>query len=136
MPMKHLFAVLAFLSMTACNSLTAPRSHLPAGTSYFGLWAAGETVSLLHSDKLMEDHVASLITQKDCSFSRYWNNKGGYCMTKEELLRAAMPDFKVQKVYCYATIAAPTCYAEPSPYPADRLIGVYDRPVYPVNEYF
>lgn len=134
--MKHLFTVLAVLMLTACGSMTQPRSHLPAGMSILGLWAAGETVSLLHSDKLMEDHVVSLITRQDCSFPRYWNGKGGYCMTQGEILRASMPDFTVQKVYCYATIASPTCYDRPSPYPSDRLIGVYDRPVYPVDKYF
>lgn len=133
--MKKTAIFLIFL-LTGCGSFTQTRSSLPAGTSYLGLWAAGETVSLLSTNKMMEDHLVSLITQKDCSLPRVLQNEGKYCMTQEELFKASLPDFKIEKVYCYQSIAAPTCYDRPSPYPDDRLIGIYDKPVYPPNEYF
>lgn len=56
-------------------------------------------------------------------------------MTTLEIERANRPKWGIQKIYCYQTLAAPTCYAQPSPYPTDRLIGIYDKPVFPLNKY-
>ena len=81
----------------------------------------------------MEDNIASFFTGKDCSLSRKLKGEGKYCMTALELERANRPPWKIQKVYCYQSLAAPTCYTRPSPYPTDTLIGIYDRPVYPAK---
>ena len=133
--MKHV-AILLFLFLGGCGALVKSNSSLPMGVSPFALWAAGETVSLLHSEKTMEDHVVSFFTNQDCSLPRVWNGKGAYCMTQEELLKASLPKYGLEKTYCYESIAAPTCYNRPSPFPNDRLIGVYDRPVYAVGDSF
>lgn len=95
----------------------------------------GEAVSLSITGKMMEDHVASWVTGKECSVERFIKGEGKFCMTPAELARAARPDWKAEKVYCYKSIAAPTCYNQPSPYATDVLIGIYERPIFPLNDY-
>ena len=128
--MKPLFFIMIF-ALAGCSSLAEPRSSLPAGVSPLVLWGAGETVSLLHSDRLLEDHVVSFLTKKDCSFPRVWRGEGNYCMSEEEIKEANKPAYSLQKIYCYKTIAQVSCYTQPSPYPSDILQGIYYRPIYP-----
>ena len=134
--MKYIIIALtlSFLSGCSFSRLTTPKSSMPFGASPLTVWAAGETVSYLATGKIMEDNVASFFTGKDCSLSRKLSGEGKYCMTTLELERANRPIWSVQKIYCYQSLAAPTCYTQPSPYPTDTLIGIYDRPVYPTNQ--
>jgi len=127
------WSFLLILTLTGCSSLSKPKSALPAGVSPLVLWGAGETVSLLHSNRLLEDHVISFFTKKDCSFPRVWRGEGAYCMTQEEIEEANRPKYTVEKIYCYKSIAQVSCYTKPSPYPSDVLQGIYYKPVYPQN---
>ena len=127
--MKY-FIVVFFPFLSGCW-LTTPNSSMPFGAAPLTVWGAGEAVSYLATGKIMEDHVASLFTGKNCSLGRKLSGEGKYCMTTLELERANRPDWSVQKVYCYQSLATPTCYNRPSPHPSDTLIGVYDKPVYP-----
>ena len=104
---------------------------MPFGAAPLTVWGAGEAVSYLATGKIMEDNVASFFTGKDCSLGRKLSGEGKYCMTAFELERANRPAWNVRKIYCYQSLAAPTCYTAPSPYPSDTLIGIYDQPVYP-----
>ena len=128
--MKYLFAILLLPFLSGCW-WTTPTSSMPFGAAPLTVWGAGEAVSYLATGKIMEDNVTSFITGKDCSLGRKLSGEGKYCMTTLELERANRPEWTVQKIYCYQSLAAPTCYAQPSPNPADTLIGIYDRPVYP-----
>lgn len=127
--MKYLFLALFMTQLSGCW-LTASNSHLPWSVSPLGLWGAGEAVSVLTTGKAMESHLASAITGKDCSVERAFSSNGKFCMTQIELMRMNTPDYTLEAVYCYRSLAAPVCYARPSPNPADVLIGVYEKPVY------
>ena len=128
--MKYLFVILVLPFLSGCW-LTTPNSSMPFGAAPLTVWGAGEAVSYLATGKLMEDNVASFFTGKNCSLGRKLSGEGKYCMTTLELERANQPEWTVQKVYCYQSLASPTCYTQPSPNPADTLIGIYDKPVYP-----
>ena len=128
--MKYI-AIVFFLPFLSGCWLTAHNSAMPFNAAPLTVWGAGEAVSYLATGKIMEDNVASFFTGKDCSLGRKLRNEGKYCMTTLELERANRPEWTVQKVYCYQSLAAPTCYTQPSPNPADTLIGIYDKPVYP-----
>ena len=95
-----------------------------------GIWGAGEAVSVLTTGKAIESHIAGAITGKDCSVERIFTGEGKFCMTQIELMRMNTPYRSLEPVYCYRTLAAPACYAAPSPNPSDILIGVYEKPVY------
>ena len=132
--MKRLATLFFIFALSGCW-LTVPNSSMPFGAAPLTVWGAGETVSYLATGKIMEDNVASFFTGKDCSLGRKLSGEGKYCMTALEIERANRPKWGIQKIYCYQTLAAPPCYTRPSPHPADRLIGVYDKPVFPVNKY-
>lgn len=128
--MKYFTLVFLLPFLSGCW-FTTPSSSMPFGAAPLTVWGAGEAISYLATGKIIEDNVASLFTGKDCSLGRKLSGEGKYCMTTLELERANKPVWSVQKVYCYQSLAAPTCYASPSPYPSDVLIGIYDKPVYP-----
>ena len=128
--MKY-FTVLFLIPFLSGCWFTAHNSSMPFGASPLTVWGAGEAVSYLATGKIMEDNVASFFTGKDCSLGRKLSGEGKYCMTTLELERANRPKWSIQKVYCYQSLASPTCYTQPSPNPSDTLIGIYDKPVYP-----
>ncbi|MBR1778344.1 MAG: hypothetical protein IJ752_07165 [Alphaproteobacteria bacterium] len=128
--MKYFIAALFLPFLSGCW-LTATNSSMPFGAAPLTVWGAGEAISYLATGKIMEDNAASFFTGKDCSLGRKLSGEGKYCMTTLELERANKPAWSVQKIYCYQSLAAPTCYTQPSPYPTDTLIGIYDKPVYP-----
>ena len=129
------YIILSFLPffLSGCW-FTTQNSSMPFGAAPLTVWGAGEAVSYLATGKIMEDNIASFLTGKDCSLSRKLKGEGKYCMTTLELQRANKPAWSVRKIYCYQSLAAPTCYTAPSPYPTDTLIGIYDQPVYPPAE--
>lgn len=130
------YAITIFLGlMTAGCWWTTPSGHMPMGASPLVVWGAGETISLISTGKTMEDHLFSVVTDKDCSIERAVKGEGKFCMTPVELERAARPKWGVQKIYCYQSLALPTCYDRPSPYPTDVLIGIYEKPIFPPNIY-
>lgn len=132
--MKRVFLIFCVLMLSGCW-WTTQNAHMPMGTSPLVTWGMGEAVSLSITGKMMEDHVASWVTGKECSVERFIKGEGKFCMTPAELARAERPDWKAEKVYCYKSIAAPTCYNQPSPYATDVLIGIYERPIFPLNDY-
>lgn len=127
--MKYLFLTFFVATLSGCW-FTNPNTHLPWEVSPLGIWGAGEAVSVLTTGKAIESHIAGAITGKDCSVERIFTGKGKFCMTQIELMRMNTPYRSLEPVYCYRTLAAPACYAAPSPNPSDILIGVYEKPVY------
>ena len=130
--MKRLETLFFVFVLSGCW-LTVPNSSMPFGAAPLTVWGAGEAVSYLATGKIMEDNIASAFTGKDCSLGRKLSGEGKYCMTELEIERANRPIWSIQKIYCYQTLAAPSCYTQPSPHPSDRLIGIYERPVFPVS---
>jgi hypothetical protein len=79
-------------------------------------WPSLELVSVVATKKTLFDHVATWVTGRDCSTPRS-EREGTYCVDWPE---APPPP---QQVYCYASWARPTCYAQPYTQGNDRLIG-------------
>ena len=127
--MKYLFLTFFVAALSGCW-FTNSNAHLPWEVSPLGIWGAGEAVSVLATGKAMESHIAGAITGKDCSVERAFSGEGKFCMSQTELMRMNTPYRALEPVYCYRTLAAPACYAAPSPNPSDVLIGVYEKPVY------
>lgn len=75
-----------------------------------------EIISLVNTHKTMGDHVMSWMSGRDCSTPRM-ERDGTYCTDRPG--RPAPP----QQVYCYGSLARPSCYAQPYNEGNDRLIG-------------
>ena len=66
-----------------------------------------EIISVVTTDKTIEDHAVSIYSGKNCSTVR--TERGlTYC---EEDQKVDIP-----QVYCYRTLADRTCYAQPDPF--------------------
>lgn len=81
-----------------------------------GVWMNLEVLSLINTRKTIVDHIATWVTGRDCSTVRAQRD-GAYCVD--------WPSDPVppQQVYCYSTLARPTCYAHPYNEGNDHLIG-------------
>ena len=87
-------------------------SSLPDPVTFMQL----EAFSLINTHKTVADHLIGWITDKDCSSPRA-ERGDAYC--KDWPSKPAPP----QQVYCYSTLARPSCYAVPYNEGNDRLIG-------------
>lgn len=75
-----------------------------------------EALSLMGTHKSIVDHIYGWITDKDCSSPRAERGEA-YC--REWVGKPPPPP----QIYCYSTLARPTCYAQPYNEGNDRLIG-------------
>jgi hypothetical protein len=103
------------LLLTGCFNAEGLVSHpkpIPKDLLFMQL----EAISLINTHKTMGDHVISWITGKDCSSPRA-EREGVYCTERP----GAPPP--PQQVYCYTTLARPTCYSQPYNEGNDHLIG-------------
>ena len=75
-----------------------------------------EAISLMATRKTVVDHVWGWITGKDCSSPRAERGES-WCRPWPG------PPAPPAQVYCYSTLAKPTCYAQPYLEGNDRLIG-------------
>jgi hypothetical protein len=92
----------------AIQPITSP------STSYFLL----DGISVINTQKTVEDHVISLLTGMDCSTIRA--TKGDhYCLETPE----SAPVY-VRTSYCYKTIAKVSCYTQPVPSDASQFYGL------------
>lgn len=79
-------------------------------------WANLEVVSVMATHKTLTDHVATWVTGRNCSSVRA-EREGVWCVDWPG------PPPPPPQLYCYATLAKPTCYAQPYNEGNDRLIG-------------
>lgn len=75
-----------------------------------------EMLFLINTHKTISDHIVGFLTGKDCSSPRA-ERGDAYCMEWPD--KPAPPP----QVYCYSTLARPTCYSQPYNEGNDRLIG-------------
>ncbi|MBF0324329.1 hypothetical protein [Magnetospirillum moscoviense] len=87
-----------------------------AAVGDFNLFMNLEVLSVINTRKTMGDHVATWITGKDCSTVRA-QREGVWCVDWPA------PPSPPAQVYCYASIAKPSCYSQPYNEGNDRLIG-------------
>ncbi len=80
-----------------------------------------EVLSVINTKKTLGDHVATWITGKDCSTVRA-QREGAWCVD------CPAPPAPPQQVYCYASLARPSCYSQPYNEGNDRLIGFVPAP--------
>lgn len=80
-----------------------------------------EVLSVINTKKTLSDHIATWVTGKDCSAVRA-EREGVWCVDWPD------PPAPPQQVYCYATWARPSCYAQPYNQGNDRLIGFVPAP--------
>lgn len=80
-----------------------------------------EVLSVINTKKTLTDHVATWVTGKDCSTIRA-QREGAWCVDWPA------PPPPQQQVYCYASLARPSCYAQPYNEGNDRLIGFVPAP--------
>ena len=108
--------VMCFSSvLSGCVSPTGLESstlHLKTVPAYFNV----DVASLMLTKKTVFDHVATFATGQDCSTPRA-ERDGPYCAKWPE------PPAPPPEVYCYATLARPTCYSQAYNQSNDHLVG-------------
>lgn len=86
-----------------------------------GTLANLEVMSVINTKKTLGDHLATWVTGKDCSTLRA-QREGAWCVDWPA------PPAPPQQVYCYASLARPSCYSQPYNEGNDRLIGFVPAP--------
>ncbi len=116
-------AVLA-LAASATGCMWVGQEELYPGGNPPGIGATLanlEVLSVINTKKTLGDHVATWITGKDCSTVRA-QREGAWCVDWPA------PPAPPQQVYCYASLARPSCYSQPYNQGNDRLIGFVPAP--------
>lgn len=116
-------AVLA-LAASATGCMWVGQEELYPGGNPPGIGATLanlEVLSVINTKKTLGDHVATWITGKDCSTVRA-QREGAWCVDWPA------PPAPPQQVYCYASLARPSCYSQPYNEGNDRLIGFVPAP--------
>jgi hypothetical protein len=107
-----LLLLLAGCGYISQGGIVSGAKPLPNPYTFFQL----EALTLINTHKTMGDHIIGWITDKDCSSPRA-ERGDSYC--KEWPARPAAPP----QVYCYSTLARPSCYTQPYSEGNDHLIG-------------
>lgn len=91
----------------------------PAACSAVPYYAGFEGVSVIATEKTMEDHVISLASGKNCSVVRLERGMT-YCEEDEVIPKP--------EVYCYQELGDVTCYEAPDPTNPDRSrVGINEH---------
>ena len=85
-------------SLGGCFSIAAPIAI-----------AGMETASYVNTEKFLTDHIASAVTDEDCSAGNF-EKSGGYCADADEVSPVASTH------YCYRTLGSISCYTTPDPF--------------------
>lgn len=120
---RHIAPLAALALLSGCGWVS--RNGLETDYDRVGdvpLFLNLEILSVINTKKTMGDHVATWVTGKDCSTIRA-QREGVWCVDWPS------PPPPPQQVYCYASLAKPSCYAQPYNEGNDRLIGFVPAPV-------
>lgn len=119
---RHLAPLAGTLLVAGCAFLgpNGIETEMSQGGNIYGLTNL-EVLSVINTKKTLGDHVATWITGKDCSTIRA-QREGAWCVDWPA------PPAPPQQVYCYASIARPSCYSQPYNEGNDRLIGFVPAP--------
>jgi len=110
-----LLAGCAWIDQTGLHSGMSPPSNMAGFVNL-------EVLSVINTKKTLTDHVATWVTGKDCSTIRA-QREGVWCVDWPG------PPPPRQQVYCYSSIARPSCYSQPYNEGNDRLIGFVPAPL-------
>lgn len=119
---RHIAPMAVVLALSGC--IWADQESLYSGGHPPGVGATLvnlEVLSVINTKKTLTDHVATWVTGKDCSAVRA-EREGVWCVDWPD------PPPPPAQVYCYATWARPSCYAQPYNEGNDRLIGFVPAP--------
>ncbi len=108
------------LAVSGCVWVDPTKGFLlgPSPPGFLAMTSNLEIMSLVATKKTLGDHVASWITGQDCSVVRVERDRGGaWCV---DWPGAPPPP---EQLYCYASLARPSCYNQPYNEGNDRLIG-------------
>jgi hypothetical protein len=120
--MKHFSLVCAtVLALAGCSevdhALDGTARDLGSRVSASQSLVILDGLSVINTQKTLDDHLVSLITGKDCSTVRA-SRGDHYCEDKP-----AIGPSVVRITFCYKSLAAVTCYDRPFERDADRLVG-------------
>lgn len=115
---RQLAAVACILSLSSCawvgrGGLESMNQPSGIGTVAINL----EVASVMTTKKTLADHVATWVTGRDCSTVRVERDGDSWCRDWPN------PPAPPPQLYCYASLARPTCYSQPYTEGNDRLIG-------------
>lgn len=106
------------LALGGCElGATTASEFMPLGLSPVATVMGADAVSVVNSQKTLGDHLFSHMTKMECSSPKAMRDGGDYCRPKQQK-PAPQP-----MVYCYRTMANPTCYAVQNPTGYGTRIG-------------
>lgn len=119
---RHIAPLAGILLLAGCGFPTHDgiETKLDQGGNVYGLTSL-EVLSVVNTKKTLGDHLATWITGKDCSTLRA-QREGAWCV------EWPAPPAPPQQLYCYASLARPSCYSQPYNEGNDRLIGFVPAP--------
>ena len=114
---RQLAPLAGILLLSGCGWVDQESFHTSGSPPGFGATLMNlEVLSVINTKKTLTDHVATWITGKDCSTIRA-QREGAWCVDWPN------PPAPPHQVYCYSSLARPSCYAQPYNEGNDRLIG-------------
>ncbi|PKU23911.1 hypothetical protein [Telmatospirillum siberiense] len=115
---RTLICLLSIVALSGCGAWNGTTKALQPITPPAVTYVLADGISLINTQKTIEDHVISLITGMDCSTVRA--SKGDhYCLEPPQ----ATPVY-IRTSYCYKSIARVSCYDQPLESDANRLYGI------------
>jgi hypothetical protein len=103
------------MALSGCADNTMLRTS-PEALKVKYAWLNIEVASLVVTKKTLFDHVATWVTGEDCSSPRAERSEP-YCV------KWPGPPPPPPEVYCYSSLARPTCYSQAYDQGNDHLIG-------------
>lgn len=124
---RFLLVSATVLVLAGCEAVNGTGRALTPITPPLTSFVLLDGISVINTQKTLDDHVVSLITGKDCSTVRASEGER-YCEDEPEV-RPTL----VRTTYCYKSLAQVSCYDHPFDRDATRLTGtrVDDIPLNP-----
>lgn len=115
---RVLISLLSIIALSGCEIWNGATEAVTPITPPAVTYVLADGISLMNTQKTIEDHVISAITGMDCSTVRA--SKGDhYCLEPPK----ATPVF-IRTAYCYKSIARVSCYDQPLESDINQFYGI------------
>ncbi len=114
---RILTCLVLIVALSGCEAWDGTAKSLRPLTPGALTYVLVDGISLINTQKTIEDHVISLITGMDCSVVRA-SQGDHYCVAPDQTT------FYLRTSYCYKSIAKVSCYDQPVTSDTNQLYGI------------
>lgn len=115
---RLLTCLLVTIALSGCEAWNGTTKALRPITPPTVTYVLADGISVINTQKTIEDHVISLLTGMDCSTIRA-SHGDHYCLEPPEATPVV-----IRTTYCYKSIANVSCYEQPLASDADQFYGI------------